>query len=352
MKKKHLYRKYFTTHPYLQRRYDKMERKLAFSAKTAAAWKKWRHDLRKKLKELTGYATMTKAPLKPKITERRRFLDYIRERIEIQTEPGVIMTLYALLPKKVKPPYPVVINPHGHGSGGKLATAGRYEIPQIAETIKQHNYDYGIQYTRAGFASFCPDARGFGERQESIYQEDTLGSSCSWLNQMAMSLGQTVTGMWAWDIHRLIDYIQTRRDCDSKRLGCAGLSGGGLQTLWATALDDRIRAAVISGYLYGNKESLMDMSCCWCNYVPHLYENVDMGDIGALIAPRPLLVETGTQDGLNGVSNLKNVRSQMRIMRRAYGIFQKQKLLYHDVFEGPHMWHGVHAIPWMKRWLG
>ena len=39
---------------------------------------------------------------------------------------------------------------------------------------------------------------------------------------------------------------------------------------------------------------------CSCNYVPHLFEHVDMGDVGALIAPRPLLVETGTHDDLNG----------------------------------------------------
>jgi dienelactone hydrolase len=246
----------------------------------------------------------------------------------------------------------VVVAPHGHSSGGKLAVAGCRETPEIAETIEKHNYDYGVQFAQEGFITFCPDARGFGERQEEAAKESMLNSSCQWINNMAFPLGQTVTGMWTWDIHRLIDYVKTRKDCMSSRIGCAGLSGGGLQTLWAAALDTRIRCAVISGYMYGYKESLLDMHTnCSCNYVPHLYEHVDMGDIAALIAPRPLLVETGTADQLNGASGLDNVYSQMDIMRSAFGLLGAERMLAHDVFEGEHRWNGIKAIPWMKRHL-
>ena len=113
-------------------------------------------------------------------------------------------------------------------------------------------------------------------------------------------------------------------------MGCAGLSGGGLQTLWAAALDKRIRCAVISGYMYGYKESLLDMpGNCYCNYVPHLYEYMDMGDIAALIAPRPLLIETGNRDPLNGASGLANVRTQVDTIRRAYRTLEAEDRLYH-----------------------
>jgi len=158
--------------------------------------------------------------------------------------------------------------------------------------------------------------------------------------------------MWAWDLHRLADYIATREDCVPGRVGCAGLSGGGLQTLWATALDDRIRCAVVSGYFYGYKESLLDQHTnCSCNYVPHLYEYADMGDIGALIAPRPLVIETGTLDTLNGASGLANVKSQVRITRRAYRLLGAGRHLEHVIFEGEHRWDGTVAIPFMKRHL-
>ena len=338
--------------PRMYERFDRVGRKLAFRAKTPGEWKKWRAALRRKVKQLTGYATMRQAPLKPRVTERVEVDEFVRERVEIQTEPGVVMPLYAIRLKEMEGQrLPAVLCPHGHGSGGKLSPAGRSDIPQVAEAIKVYNYDYGLQFARAGFVTFCPDARGFGERREAAAQ-DPMRSSCLWISNMAIPLGQTVAGMWAWDLSRLVDYVRTRKDCHGDRVGCAGLSGGGLQTLYVSGLDPRIKCAVISGYLYGSKEALLEgHTNCSCNYVPHMYETADMGDLAALIAPRPLLIETGNVDGLNGRSGLKNVKSQVSITRRAYKVAGAPGALKHDVFEGPHMWHGVEAIPWMQRWL-
>ena len=342
----------FQTHPYMQRRWKQVGCRRGFAGATRSDFVKWRRQTLRVLQQLTGYATMQSAPLHAKITDQIEFPEYVRQRVEIQTEPGIVMPVFVLLPKVGTPPYSAVIAAHGHLSGGKLAVAGCREIPEIAQTIAKHNYDYGVQLVREGFIVFCPDARGFGERQEELDKGKVLASSCTWINNMAYPLGQTVTGMWAWDLHRLVDYIQSRPDCSANRIGCAGLSGGGLQTLWAAALDTRIRCAVISGYFYGYKESLLDLhDNCSCNFVPHLYEFADMGDIAALIAPRPLLVETGTADPLNGASGLANVRSQMRIARRAYTLLDAAALLAHDVFEGGHRWNGGRAIPWLRQHL-
>jgi hypothetical protein len=261
--------------------------------------------------------------------------------------------LYALIPDGATGRTPGVICPHGHSSGGKNATAGIRDLPEMVKTIDEHNYAYGVSFAKAGLISFCPDARGFGERQEKPAKEKgILTQSCVWINQMAYPLGQTIAGMWAWDLTRLVDYIQTRNDCDSDRIGCAGLSGGGLQTLYTTALDDRIKVAVDSGYFYGVKESLLEgYTNCSCNFVPRLYEYVDMGDLAALIAPRPLMIETGTLDPLNGRSGMKNVQSQMRIVRQAYKVLKAEKNLQHDVFVAGHKWNGVQSVPWMKQQL-
>jgi hypothetical protein len=86
--------------------------------------------------------------------------------------------------------------------------------------------------------------------------------------------------------------------------------------------------------------------------VPHLWENFDMGDLGAMIAPRPLMIETGDQDSLNGANGMKNVRSQMKIAGKAYTLLKATDHLGHSIFPGQHRWNGVEAIPWMKRWLG
>jgi dienelactone hydrolase len=266
------------------------------------------------------------------------------------------MPLYVLRPSDMAhgERRPVVLAPHGHASAGKAAVAGRADIPEVAQTIAQHQYDYGVQLVRAGFVVLCPDARGFGERRERVMLDDgnLLGSSCQVLNNMALPLGQTVTGMWVWDLMRLIDYAATRQDCDITRLGCAGLSGGGLQALWLSALDERVRCTVVSGYFYGYKDALLRLSQnCSCNYVPGLWQLADIGDIGALIAPRPLLIETGRADRLNGARGVANVVEQVDLTRRAYSLLGLEDRLSHSIFEGAHRWDGADALPWMSRWL-
>lgn len=202
---------------------------------------------------------------------------------------------------------------------------------------------------------FSPDARAFGERRESTKQtdeeEDFLTSTCTQLNHMAICLNRSVTGMWVWDMMRLIDYIETREDCDNHRIGCVGLSGGGLQSLWLAAMDDRIRCAIVSGYFYGYKEALLKLPNCACNYVPGLWKAVDMGDIGALIAPRPLLIESGDEDPLNGESGLANVYSQLDITRSAYELLGTPKHLIHSIGHGVHRWYGEKAAWFMETYL-
>lgn len=348
----------FMVEPYLQNRFQQTARKLGYKVSTPAEHKRWARGLRTKLRELTGMDSMTPVAPKPVLTQSVRQKGYTRHRMEIQTEHGVVMPFYVLTPDGPGP-FPAVICAHGHLSGGKQATAGVRSDPIIAKQIRTYNYDYGVQFVRAGAIVFCPDARGFGERLERLdlkaSKTNPLVSSCRWINQMAYPLGQTVTGMWAWDILALARYIVTRDDVRPEQLACAGLSGGGLQTLWATAMDDQhlIRAAVVSGYFYGYRESLLvSHGNCSCNYVPHLYEQADMGDLGALIAPRPLLIETGDQDPLNGESGVKNVKSQVKITRKAYATFSARGKLSHDVFAGKHRWHGTVAIPWLMKQLG
>lgn len=186
---------------------------------------------------------MKRCDLRAQILEKEVLPDenFTREKWIIQTEEDIWMPFYLLKPKQTfAEKNPVIIATHGHGSGGKLSTAG------------------------------------------------------------------------VWDLMRLVDYIKTRPDCNGDKIGCIGLSGGGLQSLWLAALDDRIMFATVSGYFYGYRDSLLEMNqnCC-CNYVPGLWEHVDMGDIGALIAPRALVIESGMQDHLNGRRGIVNVLEQV-----------------------------------------
>lgn len=343
---------FFTSSDYMLHRFDTVGRQMALRARNLAELQAWQVELRAQLRRTLGLDTMRWAPLEPKITERVALDGYVRERVELQTEPGVIMPVYVLIPGDLQPGErrAAMLAPHGHGSAGKYAPAGRRDIPEVAATIVQHNYDYGVQLVRRGFVVFCPDARGFGERRELANQGDAmmLGGSCALLNHMAIPLGQTVTGMWTWDLMRLIDYVATRPECDPDRVGSAGLSGGGLQTLWLAALDERVKCAVDSGYFYGYKDALLKLNGnCSCNYIPGLWKLADMCDIAALIAPRPFFVETGDADGLNGERGIANTTEQVAITRQAYALYGASNRLVQHIFPGEHRWCGEQAIPWL-----
>lgn len=345
---------FFQTEAYLTARFGAVSRQLGFRATTKDEWRLWRAELQATLRHLTGLARMVPAPLAPRTTESVQLDGYTRERVEIDTEPGVTMPFYVLIPDNLKGPGPVVIAAHGHGSGGKVSPAGCVEVPGVEARVRQYNYDYGVQCVRQGYVVFCPDARGFGERRERVHENDQslFTSSCRQLAHMGLPLGLTVTGMWTWDLMRLLDYIETRPETKGAKIGCIGLSGGGLQTLWLAALDERVDCAVVSGYFYGVRDSLLHLSDnCDCNYVPHLWTQADMGDLGALIAPRSLLIEAGRYDPLNGPRGVDNVLEQYAITQQAYTLLNASDRLEIEIFDGEHVWNGKRTPSWLEQWL-
>jgi len=344
----------YASEPQLARRLAAVGRGLAFDCRSRAEWAIWRAQLQGKLRELLGIDHLVPTDPHPRVTEAVPEDGYIRQRVEIDTEPGVTMPLYVLIPDRLSGPASAVIAPHGHGSGGKVSPAGVASTPAVAEAIEHYNYAYGVEAVRRGYVVFCPDARGFGERRESLSAGDDqlLQSSCHQLAHMLLPLGLTVAGVWVWELSRLIDYALTRPEVRGGGVGCIGLSGGGLQTLYLSALDARVRCAVVSGYFYGVGDALLHLSGnCDCNYAPHLWEYADMGDVGALIAPTPLLIEAGTRDPLNGPRGIDNVLEQYDITRAAYALLEAGDRLAIDVFEGEHRWHGTVAWEWLDRWL-
>lgn len=349
--------KYYTSIPGLADRFDRTAGQWGFQAASLEEYEAWKTSTRARLGELIGMTRMDMCDLRPELLESVQLENYRREKWLIQVEPDVWMPFYLLMPDGLQPgeKRPCMIAAHGHGTGGKLSPAGRTDIPALREPIAGAHLDYGVSFVQRGYIVLCPDARGFGERRESSGQGDEepvfLGSTCNQLNMMAISLGLSLTGMWTWDLTRLLDYIGTRQEIAQERIGCCGLSGGGLQTLWLAALDERVSCAVVSGYFYGYKDALLNLYNCSCNYVPRLWEAVDMGDIAALIAPRALLIETGDQDPLNGERGVDNVREQVAITAGAYRLTEAQECFVHHIFAGGHVWNGGETYKFVDRWL-
>lgn len=330
------------------RKFDRHARQDRFQGKSAQEWTAWRKKTRDLLRALIGLDKMEPCSLTPVQGERELLPDgIVREHWRIQVEPDVWMPFYLLIPPGAGPDTRPFLCPPGHQGGGKYSVAGVDRFRAVAEKIQFYHYSYGLQLARLGYVALCPDCRGFGERRENLAdtrdEAVALKGDCYWLAHMGEPLGIPVAGMLTWDLMRAADFLRQDGRWAFDKLGCLGFSGGGMQTLWLAALDERVTCAVISGYLYGYRDSLLVLNRnCSCNYVPHLWEHVDMGDIASLIAPRPLLIQSCREDHLNGPRGLLNVEEQVAVVREAYDLLGVPQNMLHEICEGPHKWHGEH----------
>lgn len=348
--------RYYTTMDYFANLYDRVARQYPADVSNKENYEVWKKDIRSRLAETVGLNMCQKAPAEPQLLDTKDFENYAREHWVIQTEPGVQMPFFLFKPKGSHNGG-LIINPHGHG-GGKESNVGDSENPAVTASNRDPSKkSFAEELTEAGYYVACPDARGSGERREVKQQgdepENWRSSSHKEITQMAVGLGMSMIGMMTWDLMRLLDYLlDTLPEVDPEKVGCAGMSGGGHQTIYFAALDERVKCAVTSGYMYGFKEALLKQpSNCSCNYAPNLWKLVDMGDIGAMIAPRPLFVESGRYDSLAGANGLDNVYPQVQIAREAFELLGHGERLVHSVHEGGHQWSGLGVIDFLDKWL-
>jgi dienelactone hydrolase len=347
----------YTTLPSLQRSYETMPRQLAFRARTREEWAVWQEALHKKLVDLLGGFPLDRPLLNTALLQtQQEAAGYRLEKVAFQAEPGLYVPCYVLTPRHVHAPYRPVIALPGHGSGGAAHTIGNIlnESDQASEEehIRLHNYDYGRQLVRRGFMVFVPEQRGIGERLEAgpdtVQGEPMWRSSCRAVAFNAMLLGKTAIGLRVWDVIRTVDYIRSRPEPMVAGIGCVGFSGGGATALFSAALEPRITATVVSGYLSSFRESLMSNVHCECNYVPGILKYAEMSDLAALIAPRPLLIESGTRDPIYPA---KAAKAAYKELQRVYGLLGVSERLDRDFFAGGHQFNGRKAFDWLARWL-
>jgi dienelactone hydrolase len=346
---------YYSSLEHLWHLYDRCKREYAFAATTIEEFEQWKLRTRNRLCEITGMDLCEKVELTPIQVSSVQEQGYIREYWLIQTEPEITMPFYLLKPISNGNGAAVIV-PHGHG-GGKEGTIADMDNPGVL-SHKQWFKDtvFAKQLVQQGYVVACPDARGAGERREFIQQGDTAAAWSSnshrELLQVGIGFGQSPIGWFVWDLMRLIDFLQTQPGIDKDRIGCAGMSGGGQQTIWLAALDDRIKVAVTSGYFYGMKESLLKLpNNCACNFIPFMWKTADIGDLGALIAPRAFLIESGQRDPLNGAPGLDNVYPQVETTKKAFTLLDAENKLFHSVHSGAHEWNGKDVIPFLEKWL-
>jgi dienelactone hydrolase len=308
----------------------------------------WQRKVSRELSEAIGLQRAPKVPMSPRQIERVDCGDYVREKIVLRTARHVTMPVYLLLPKSGRRPLATVIALHGHGYGVK-DVVGLWEDGSERREPDGYHKDFAVALCRAGFAVAAPEIACFGERQTDFgHLDQTLGQpvpyTCTHTAMLAFHEGASVVGMRVRDGRRLIDYLETRSDVDTRRLGAMGISGGGMHTFFLACVDRRIRACVVSGYFCEFRQSIFAMHHCACNFVPGLSRFGEIHDLAGLVAPRPMLVEAGHRDPLFPIAAVKKTVAKARRVYRAFGAEER---LATDYFHGRHQISGRKAYAWL-----
>src|SRR5262245_50331931 len=172
--------------------------------------------------------------------------------------------------------------------------------------------------------------------------------------------GYTPAGVELWNGIRALDYLETRPEVDTKRIGVTGRSGGGAYSWWLAAADDRVAAAVPVAGIVDLRSHLIEGSDrlakgvvaghCDCMYFVNTYR-WDFATVAALIAPRPLLLGNSDADDIFPVAGYRRLAEKARKVYALYDAEEKFQLLE---TKGPHrdtpeLRVGINR--WMNRWL-
>ena len=328
--------------------YANAPRRLRFQATTRGQAESWQKSLRAKLIELLGGFPATRSPLRPHVLETRTFPGYRREKIIFDSRPGVTVLAYVLKPAGAPSPTPAIICIPGHGRGVD-DIVGVDEAGRDRTDKGGYQHDFALQVAEAGIAAVAIEPMGFGCRRDARNASRGLSQKgCDPAAGGALMLGQTLIGWRVWDVIRTIDYIASRPDLDANRVGCMGISGGGTATLFAAAVEPRLRAAMVSGYLNTFADSVGSLNHCMDNFVPGILNWAEMHDVAGLIAPRPLFAESGELDNIVPIEASKASISQLRSI---YGAFGAADSLEHEVFPADHSFWGKRGIPFLRKHL-
>jgi cephalosporin-C deacetylase-like acetyl esterase len=301
--------------------------------RTRLEWLKGRERLRRAMFAAMGPFPEKPCPLQPRVREVLKRQGYRIEKVVFESRPGVWVTSSMYVPEPVRGRHPAVLVVHGHWAGAR-------RDPVVQARC--------LGLVKLGFVVLAVDAFGAGERYTTpasgTYHGALYGSTL-W------PAGHTLLGMQVYDNRRAVDYLQSRPEVDGAHLGVTGASGGGNQTMYAGALDERFQA-VVPVCSVGTYQAYLRAACCVCEVLPGALRFAEEGDVLALVAPRALLVINATKDAFQF-----SVGEATRSIARARPIFELYNAgakLRHATFESPHAYNQAMRetmYGWMTRWL-
>jgi len=245
---------------------------------------------------------------------------YILETWDLDLNGIETVPAYLARPREVSGRAPAVVFDHSHGGGYTIGkkefTAGRPYLQPVP---------YAKVLTDLGYVGLAIDHWVFGERSHTT--ELDMFKAMLWK-------GQVLWGMMVYDSLRALDWLVTRPDVDSARIGTLGMSMGSTMAWWLAAIDERVKVTVDICCLTDfdtllSKKGLSGHGVYY--YVPGLLKHFTTSQINALIAPRAHLGLAGLQDKLTPVEGLDIIDRELTRVYEEQGHPERWKLLRYDV---------------------
>ena len=220
------------------------------------------------------------------------------------------------IPTNAKAPVPVVITMHGHG-GCKEEPFG----------IVSSHHAVAERLAKQGCATLALDCYFSGERVGTGPNGLLNRSRRNRAEEMAffklnLWLGRSLWGMMLRDQQIAIDYLQSRPEIDTKRIGAQGMSLGSTGAWWLAAVDDRIQA-IVSVACFTRYEDLIATRALASHgiyyFLPGILRHFDSEAIMALVAPRPFLALTGDRDAGSPPEGIRKLESALHHIYALYG---------------------------------
>jgi len=281
--------------------------------KTKSDWLIRQKKVKKILNEIVGPFPQKK-PLRPRVTEVVQKNGYRIEKIIYESMPNYFVTGCLFVPDGIRGKIPTIL----------------YVIGHSIESFRKPSYQIVIHnLVKKGFIVFTIDPMGQGERKQyteeekkkiGIYKQSSTMEHTLVNNQCLLS-GSSAARYWTWDGIRAIDYLITRPEVDRSRIGVTGLSGGGTQTAYIAAFDDRVKAAAPAGYICGYRRLLgtigpQDGEQIFINGIS---SGIDHADFIEVFAPKPYLIVATTRDFFS----IQGTREIFKEARQVYQSFGK-----------------------------
>lgn len=282
---------------------------------TIKEWQLYREALRSRIWEAAGTKVDHTLPLDYHETGVIKKQGYTIRKIYFQTRPGIYATANLYVPEG-KGPFPAVINMHGHWADGKAG-----------EMVQSCAHELALN----GYVCLNIDAWGSGERATVHGVQEYHGAD---LGASLMNIGETLLGGQLADNIRGVDLLCSLEYVNSNRIGATGASGGGNQTMWLSAMDDRIKACmpVVS---VGTFQSYVMGSNCVCELLPKGLTFTEESGVLALIAPRALKIVNGLQDRNPTFFPSEMLRS-FAGAGVVYELYNKAANISYNLFDTPH----------------